>query len=214
MRKHRSFGASFLHTETNRLPREAWGRTHNTSLEVETEATLSSAGIFGPWSRGSAKGLTAQQALAVHPHHAQWVELAGLVADGAAYAKARQSGAPRTRQIPSTAAAAAAAEPRGSSSGPRGGSGRERDEGRDTKGSSSSSKREKEKGAERKKERSSSKKNKSKSRPSREEEGEGGLREGLLDAAAASEPATAAAAPAPAAGTASAGGGRWVHLPG
>ena len=210
MRKH-LFRAAFLDYDC--LPRKAWGRTHNTSLEVETEVALSSAGIFGPWSRGSAKGLTAQQALEVHPHHAQWVELAGLVADGAAYAKARQSGAPRTRQIPSTAAAAAA-EPRGSSSGPRGGSGRERDEGRDTKGSSSSSKREKEKGAERKKERSSSKKNKSKSRPSREEEGEGGLREGLLDAAAASEPATAAAAPAPAAGTASAGGGRWVHLPG
>eukprot|EP01046_Picozoa_sp_COSAG06_P055521 COSAG06_NODE_10233_length_1722_cov_1.637708_1_plen_195_part_10 len=195
MRKHRSFGASFLHTQTNRLPRHAPDAHITRVFEVETQVALFSAGIFGPWSRGSAKGLTAQQALEVHPHHAQWVELAGLVADGAAYAKARQSGAPRTRQIPSTAAAAAAAEPRGSSSGPRGGSGRERDEGRDTKGSSSSSsssKLEKEKGAARKKERSSSKKNKGKSRPSREEEGEGGLREGLLDAAAASEPATAA----------------------
>lgn len=140
------------------------------------------AGILGPWRRGSSGGLTAKQALAVHPHYHRWVELAGLVADGAAYAKARRLGK---------------APPPG----------RQRQHCNQNLGETGGEGERKLKEKQKDKRRSSSS-NKSKSRTSRE--ADPNLEEALVGHAQSGSmtgdiPSVA--------GTASAGGGRWVHIP-
>jgi hypothetical protein len=152
----------------------------------------------GPWSRGKVAGPGMQQALGAHPHFTRWVEGAALVSDGVAFARARQQG----KRGPVAAAAVPARAGDDSEDDSGGG-----DEGASGGGGSGGGRR-------REKREESSKKEKKRGRSSSKRKGKGKGGEGLSEPlAAAEQPAPAAVAPAPAAGTASAGGGRWVHVP-
>ena len=131
-----------------------------------------------------------------HPHYRRWEAIAGLVSDGAAFAKTRRRGGGGYAPVPSGAGGGE----RGQGSPPQ--QRAEKKERRESKGKEKTEKAEKPgSGRSEKKEKISSQ--------DKDKDSKGSSSPG-----AAPAPASAPAVAAPAAvGTASAGGGRWVHLP-